>query len=70
MNTGRQDASYADNAATSTYKKSAKSDKRLYIKAKCEECQEEFKKHGIRSGKGKDDELVTYKVSGLLQKSP
>ena len=62
VNTGRQDASYADNAATSTYKKIAKSDKRLNIKAKCEECQEEFKKHGIRSGKGKDDELVTYKV--------
>ena len=39
VNTGRQDASYADNTATSTYRRIAKSDKRLNIKARCEECQ-------------------------------
>ena len=55
---GRQDAT---EAAVSGYKRILKSDRRLAIMAKCDTCGENFKKHAVRQGRNKDDELLTYK---------
>ena len=57
---GHQDA--ATEVATSSYRKILCTDKCLNQTAKCEECGESFKKHGVRSVCGKDDKLLTYKV--------
>ena len=46
--------------ATSSYKQIKPVDKRLSVKAKCEDCGKEFSKQCVRSSKGKDDKLLTF----------
>ena len=48
-------------AATSSYKKIAKTDPRLQATDKCKGCGEKFKANVIRSRKGRDDEIHTFK---------
>lgn len=48
-------------AATSSYKKIAKTDPRLQATDKCKGCGEKFRTNVIRSRRGKDDEIHTFK---------